>query len=565
MKHYEILHTLIFSSLPCSILSCLFEAPLAFAEKEASTCDASDETCASTATHEFSRAEFDKLIDKIGCHVKRVDAQGMDAIDFARAHRDAGVPLIIRNWTDEWPAHKLWQDGGFVNRFGHVTLTLKLQVVPDEDRAQGYTTLKSFADTPSDSMDNIIFETGDWAFWSELGNDILPLPRALKGANADPVYSIGRNGTGSSVHRHNEAWISQVVGTKVWILAPDSIEEDDLGDQIRMVNPCDLLLRLGQKDRGGFVKEIQVCAVNPGETIYVPKEMHHGTCNIGDITVGIGARGDSTGRPDVIDLAGRCNFEGFKARVEANPKALKARDPVTGMQVIHMASFAGCVSIVEYLIGTKEGETKVDVDAKDLQNDAPIELACEAGRMEVLRAYGRRYGFDKLSETEPLLENVIRSKWIDAATVDNVIKTLIQERVDVTKQQGALIKATELDDDFRVAEFLLDYMPKEVHSAVLPGKSYTLLHSAVKHNKTRLVRKALESGAPADDPPEKMTGESYKSIHLAAGDGHREIVEILLKHRADLQAKSKSGETPLDLAVSEEQEDLVTWLESLQE
>jgi ankyrin repeat protein len=38
-------------------------------------------------------------------------------------------------------------------------------------------------------------------------------------------------------------------------------------------------------------------------------------------------------------------------------------------------------------------------------------------------------------------------------------------------------------------------------------------------------------------------------MHLAAAEGHKDVVELLLANRADVEAKTIMGMTPLDIAI----------------
>ena len=37
------------------------------------------------------------------------------------------------------------------------------------------------------------------------------------------MISIGINNTGSGLHRHDQNWVAQMVGRKVWLLVPFSL------------------------------------------------------------------------------------------------------------------------------------------------------------------------------------------------------------------------------------------------------------------------------------------------------------------------------------------------------
>ncbi|KAF8850756.1 ankyrin, partial [Acephala macrosclerotiorum] len=69
----------------------------------------------------------------------------------------------------------------------------------------------------------------------------------------------------------------------------------------------------------------------------------------------------------------------------------------------------------------------------------------------------------------------------------------------------------------------------------------TLLHQAVISRSLKDVEKYLSMGSAVDIQDE----ENNKPLHHAANRGFEEIVRLLLKNGADVNAKGKSGRTPL--------------------
>jgi hypothetical protein len=51
-------------------------------------------------------------------------------------------------------------------------------------------------------------------------------------------------------------------------------------------------------------------------------------------------------------------------------------------------------------------------------------------------------------------------------------------------------------------------------------------------------------------------------LHLAANNGHLEIVRFLISQRADIEAKNNEDETALDLAKERKHQEIVAFLES---
>lgn len=76
------------------------------------------------------------------------------------------------------------------------------------------------------------------------------------------------------------------------------------------------------------------------------------------------------------------------------------------------------------------------------------------------------------------------------------------------------------------------------------------LEAAIGNKHTKILELILESGAN----PNYYTEEGVTPLMLAANLGSSEIINILLKHDANKQSKSKNGETALDIAKKRREE-----------
>jgi len=86
---------------------------------------------------------------------------------------------------------------------------------------------------------------------------------------------------------------------------------------------------------------------------------------------------------------------------------------------------------------------------------------------------------------------------------------------------------------------------------------YYLLHYAVDEGNIDMARLLIEKGkAPLNLPDQS----GWTPLHLAAGHGYAEIVDMLLKQGADVNVKDKSGNTPLAWARKMETDEAVTSL-----
>ncbi|KAK6126595.1 hypothetical protein DH2020_039670 [Rehmannia glutinosa] len=77
----------------------------------------------------------------------------------------------------------------------------------------------------------------------------------------------------------------------------------------------------------------------------------------------------------------------------------------------------------------------------------------------------------------------------------------------------------------------------------------SLLHLAINQGRPDLVQLLLEFGPDAS--PERSESSAWGPIHLAAGNGHVEVLRHLLLKGANVNAPTKDGTTALHLAVEE--------------
>ena len=119
----------------------------------------------------------------------------------------------------------------------------------------------------------------------------------------------------------------------------------------------------------------------------------------------------------------------------------------------------------------------------------------------------------------------------------STVELFLKRGAKIDKRTLAL--ATGEKGNSQIVQLLLDYGAKLNDTDVL--------HSAAKNNKRKTVQILLEHGA---DVRKKNPLWEYTALHLAADNGHVEIILDLLKNsRTDINAVSGSGATPLMLSV----------------
>lgn len=77
------------------------------------------------------------------------------------------------------------------------------------------------------------------------------------------------------------------------------------------------------------------------------------------------------------------------------------------------------------------------------------------------------------------------------------------------------------------------------------------VYAAVMKNQPADLEKLLAAGADANAPVEMMPGFPTTFLVIAAGNGHLEVVQALLKNKAQVDKPDSFGVTPLMAAVAQ--------------
>ena len=104
-------------------------------------------------------------------------------------------------------------------------------------------------------------------------------------------------------------------------------------------------------------------------------------------------------------------------------------------------------------------------------------------------------------------------------------------------------------DSVDSARFLLEVSQGcEVNPVSMPSSDgKTPLRKAATRGNMELVKMLLEKIDSDSAINEKDVGLEQTALHVAAYNGHRDVVEILLKAGADVKSMDKDGKTPIDL------------------
>lgn len=95
-------------------------------------------------------------------------------------------------------------------------------------------------------------------------------------------------------------------------------------------------------------------------------------------------------------------------------------------------------------------------------------------------------------------------------------------------------------------------------------RGVTALHWAISTGKYPLAEFLIQKGADVKVSIATMPGaEGATPLHFAAGHGQARLVSLLLSKGADPTAKTKNGQTPLDIATEYKQDEIVKLLSTV--
>ncbi|CAE8613424.1 unnamed protein product [Polarella glacialis] len=323
-----------------------------------------------------------------------------------------------------------------------------------------------------------------------------------------PSLSIGGPGSSAVLHRHEEAWMAQVHGHKLWLVGPPG---GDLPPWT-LAAPCDhhpsasswraSAKTFGAQSPEGFLP-LRRCVAGPSDVVYLPDRWAHATCGLSSFNVGVGFIGSVAFLPKLHKAAATGDHLAAQAFLQRNG-AEEAQQPdgsdalgTGGLLPLHWAAWNGHARLVAVLL-----------------NDSHSEGASQALRWAAARGHQ--------AVTSKLLASGVAAEggddmganpvhWAAAAGHAPVLSLLLAKRADPNAADAV---------GARPAHFLAG----EGHLATL------LVLSAWRAD---LRARDLEGLTPA---------------HAAARFGHAELLRALAKRGADLEAVSDAGIRPVHLA-----------------
>jgi len=232
-------------------------------------------------------------ISGMDCQIGDISGANMGAQ--LAEHRRLSQPARLHNLTLNWHVRN-WTEPG---QFHHLVEEAGCCVMLRQDTG-GHAPLESriilsrkhwdeLAENASNVIFNVDYSSVYWAM-----HRFYSIPDVFTGIRKNPILSLGTHGSGIFTHQHDENFLTQVQGTKVWFIAPPDTPKPPIR------HPCSYL---SQTPPPKNTLGVQACALLPGETLYLPERWHHATCNLGGEgawghwNLAIGGQGESSSWP----------------------------------------------------------------------------------------------------------------------------------------------------------------------------------------------------------------------------------------------------------------------------
>lgn len=463
--------------------------------------------------------------------VIKVGPKDLQQTDFEDAYRAKFRPVILHNATGTWGAHERWKNNGFLHQHGELRLMARPELVKGGSDHGESTSLKDYLH--DDALRKfILLDFGNESLHRTLLPDCSPTPLPLMRIRDKVSFTLGRNATGSGAHQHNENWISQIVGRKAWILAPP----DSAKGLPEAASPCNLLE--ASKSGSQLPKDAFVCVIGEGETIYLPDQWWHATCNLDAITVGIGGKGSSSEWPAHLFYMQDGDMESLEKA------AVKGVDILAGTYeapAVHFAARSGDMKILEYLL-----QRRGDPMQPTSRGENAAHFAVQAGHvpaLQLLLARSKKLVKQRNDQDEQPIHTAVQFGCSDC------VAFLLSQRVSVTSSVGGgnqLVHWAAGAGSISILQTLLEHRAR---MEARDGGGGSPLHWAARFGRVDAARWLLESAGVAINSKGKEC-PGCQPIHDAAFENQPDMLDFLVEQRADLHARDNDGRQPLHLGAS---------------
>ena len=232
-------------------------------------------------------------------------------------------------------------------------------------------------------------------------------------------------------------------------------------------------------------------------------------------------------------------------RKKADPRpAEKPSYDAEGFTLLHRAAIGGRSEQVSSLI-----DDGVDVDVPQRKfHGTPLQYAAARGHkdvVELLIAAGASIDSADTTGRTPLM-------WAASEKRTEIVKLLLKHKADVNAQTNTgwtpFRYAVQTED----AE-LIKLFKGKVNFDQLDPEGFSILHQMASGGHSKSVKALVDAGADVNVRQKTHQGTP---LQYAANNGHLEVVQILLKGKAAVDAADSIGRTPLMWAATSGKKDV---------
>lgn len=187
-----------------------------------------------------------------------------------------------------------------------------------------------------------------------------------------------------------------------------------------------------------------------------------------------------------------------------------------GRSFFYWACFEGKLEIAEYFI-----DMNCDINKCDNQSNSPLHPACDKGFLPIVHL---------------LLSNGCKV---------NVQNSSKQTPLHIAAEKGHT-KIVELLLDYHINSRFFKHvsLDEEIDMNIIDSKGQTALIKSILNNNIEVTKLLIENDADVN----KADIEQRTALHYALFEGKDDIAIFLVLYGADINAKSKTGDTPIEFA-----------------
>lgn len=225
-----------------------------------------------------------------------------------------------------------------------------------------------------------------------------------------------------------------------------------------------------------------------------------------------------------------------------------------GDNALHYTSRLDKPSLIRLLVHT----ALFDINARNLEGDTALSIACDCGLTEVVRVLlecGADANTENARSKTPLILATELISPYDIQIVQMLVRSgaaSVNHRTRGRNANTALLHAAKFGN-IEVIKELVNY-DADINFRSPDGS--TALMRASYYNHVEIVRYLLNHGAVVDE----KNGRGETALYTAAFRGHLNVVKILIDYGADVDEPDIDGDTPLNVACYEFRPEIIAHL-----